>query len=338
LKFRCAELSVIHQSFQVVPAHFTVKPPTEPPQGSFVALIIFPNHHDHDLELSGSCESSKSESLLHQHPQSAPFQLHSQVWNNVFPAVFPIPAPDPDWWTLNINSQFVSSDIEVHQECLIALASVSLKPPRANEVGMDSLSAVFQPASQPSGLSQQSFYFNEPANFDIDCEQEALLAFPDSASYMEVRNSISPLQLDWNSMASTSTPRSNCDFSSMTSRVSTPLGNETLCQESQQHRKNQISVFRSFKCPHCPKQFASKYRLESHIQNSHRHPSICSDCGKSFTLSKDLNRHRQLLSCQEGLSPTRLFACKCGKTYPRKDRLLRHLRTRKSEGDKHHAV
>lgn len=256
-------------SFQVVLAHFTVKSPTKPPQGSFVALIISPHHHDHDLELSGSCESSKSEYLLNQHPQSAPFQLHGQVWNDDFPAVFPIAGPDPDWWTLNINSESVSSDIEVHQECLIALASVSLEPPRANGVGMDSLSAVFQPASQPSGLSQQSLDFNVPAIFDIDFGQEALLAFPDSASCMVVRNSISPLQSDWNSMASTSTPRSEYDFSGTTSRVSTPLRNETLYQESQSYRKSQISVLRSFKCPHCSKPFTSEHRLGYVLQLSY---------------------------------------------------------------------
>jgi len=163
--------------------------------------------------------------------------------------VFSIAAPDPDWWTDNINSELVSS--EVHQECRIALASVSLETPRANEVGTDSISAAFQPASQLFGLSQQSLDFNVPANFDIDFEQEASQAYPDSASCMVVQNS----------MKSSSTPRSDCDFYGTTSRVSTPLGNETLCQESQENRKSQIPVLRSFKCPHCSELFSSEQRL-----------------------------------------------------------------------------
>ena len=188
--------------------------------------------------------------------------------------MFPIAAPDPDWWTLNINSQFVSSDIEVHQECLIALASVSLKPPRANEVGMDSLSAVFQPAFSQSGFSQQLFDFNAPPPHDIDVGQEALEAFPDSANRMTVQNSMSSTHIDWNSTTSFSTSRSDCDSSRTTSKVSKPLGNETFGQEPQQEHKSLISALRSFPCPHCLRFFKSEELLR-YILLSSRIVTLC---------------------------------------------------------------
>jgi uncharacterized Zn-finger protein len=144
-------------------------------------------------------------------------------------------------------------------------------------------------------------------------------------------------------MQSSSTPRFDCDFYGTISSVSTPLGNETLCQEPRENRKSQISAFQPFNCPHCSNPFSSEQRLRYHIQKSHkrlRHPNICDDCGRSFTLPKDLRRHLQTLSCRKGSAPTRLFACKCGKTYSRKDHLLRHISVtiRRPEDDIHLAV
>jgi hypothetical protein len=111
--------------------------------------------------------------------------LHGQVRNDDSHALFSIAAPDPDWWTDNINSEFVSS--EVHQEYRIALASVSLEPPRT--IGTDSISVAFQPTYQPSGFSQQSLGFNVPDYLDIDFEHKASQAYPDSASCMVAQNS-----------------------------------------------------------------------------------------------------------------------------------------------------
>jgi hypothetical protein len=182
--------------------------------------------------------------------------LQGLVWNDDSHAVSPIAAPDPEWWTENINCV----DTEVHQECPITLASV-FEPPLAIEVGMDSLSAVFQPAFPQSGFSQELFDFNGSPPHDIDVEQEALEAFPDSANRMTVQNSMSSTQIDWNSTTSSSTLRSDCDSSRTTSRVSTPLGNETFGQESQQERKSRISALRSFPCPHCTRVFKSEERL-----------------------------------------------------------------------------
>lgn len=203
---------------------------------------------------------------------------------------------------------------------------------------MDSLSAVFQPAFSQSGFSQQLFDFNAPPPHDIDVGQEALEAFPDSANRMTVQNSMSSTHIDWNSTTSFSTSRSDCDSSRTTSEVSKPLGNETFGQESQQEHKSLISALRSFPCPHCLRFFKSEELLGSHEQISHRHQ--CNDCGQRFTLFKDLKRHQQTLSCQEGLAARRSFACKCGKTYVRNDHLLRHISkaTRGKGDDKRHAV
>jgi hypothetical protein len=187
--------------------------------------------------------------------------LQSQVWNDEFRAAATIAAPHPPWWTDNINPEFVSGDVEIYQGCLIALESVYYEPPSAIVAGTGSLSAAFQPASEPSAFSQQSLDLNVPANFDIDVELEALLAFPDGSNCMVFQDSTSLLQSDWNSTSLSSTPRSDCDFSSPTSTVSTILGNETFCHKSHQNRKSQISVLPSFKCPHCSAFFTSEQRV-----------------------------------------------------------------------------
>jgi hypothetical protein len=207
--------------------------------------------------LSGPCQSNKSEYLLNQHPQSAPFQLFDQVWNNDFLAESPIAAPDPEWWTDNINCDLVSGDVQVYQKCQVAPASVSLETPCVNEVGTDSLSAEFQPANLLFGDSQQLLDFN----FDIDFEQEAFQAHPNSENCIVAQNSNSPSQSDWNSFDSSSTPPSVCDLSGSDSRVSTPPGNETLSQESPQNGKRLISVLHSFKRPHYSEICSSEQRI-----------------------------------------------------------------------------
>lgn len=275
-------------------------------------FIIPPNHHGHGLELSGPCQFNKSEFLLNQYSQSASLQLYGQVWNDDSHAAISTTAPDPDWWTDNINSEAFSD--EVHQDCRIALASVSPEIPCANEVGTASVLAAFQTTSQPSGFCQQSFGFNVPASFDIDFEREALLAYPDGATCKVVQNSISLVQSDWNSMKPSSARR------------------------SRKKSKSQFSSLRPFKCPQCFKPFPSERHLGYHIQESHS--KICGFCGRGFGLSKDLKRHQDTTSCLNGSAPTRPFACTCGKRFARKDHLQRHISNTigRSEDDKHLVV
>jgi len=207
----------------------------------------------------------------------------------------------------------------------------------ADEVELESMSPAFQLSSQPFGFAQQPLGSNILANHDIEIAQRARLARPDTANCMVDTSSISPAQSIWNSTLSSSTPESPCDLYISTDRVSTPLRNETLYQESHETDKAQISVLRPFRCPHCPRPFLVAQRFSEHLQSHHKHiqqPNICDCCGKHFTLSKDLKRHLQTV-----LS-TQLFACKCGKAYKRKDGLQRHIGAKfeKSKGGEHRAV
>jgi hypothetical protein len=178
-------------------------------------------------------------------------------------AVSETAAPDPDWWTANINPEIVSDDIRVHHDCQITPASVSAETSEVYEVGMDSMSAVFQPAdNSPFGYSQDLFDLNIFFDFDIDGHQ-ALQAYPNDTYCMTEQDSISSTQWDSTSFDSSSTPPSSkCDFSSTNSRVSTTSEIETLSQESLQNGKSQILILQSFKCQHCLELFSDKQRLE----------------------------------------------------------------------------
>lgn len=277
----------------------------------------------------------------------ASIKLQGQVWNHDFRAVVPIADLDPPWWNENINSELFSNDIELCQESPIALEIVHHEPPGEFGVGPDSLSAVFQPASYPSGFSQQSPDVNVPANSDIDLELEALLAFPDGSNYTVFQDPTFPHHSDWDSVPLSSfTPQSDCDLFSPISTVSTSAEDENRFHESHQNCKSQISALPSFRCPRCSALFSSEQRVgyvaaqlyawmfidndRSHIQTSHRHASKCNGCGKRFTIPKDLRRHLQTsASCRKGSAP--LFACKCGATFVRKDHLLRHIRRKTEE-------
>ncbi len=326
--------------------------PDEAPQGRFVIPIISPDHHQHDLELSGSCPSNKSEFLLNQYPQSAPFQLHSQVWNDDSHTVSSIAAQDPHWWTDFVNTEPFAN--EVHQTSQIMSGSV-YEASHANEAP-SRISAVFQTAFQPSGSGQQSVDFNVLANFPIDFDSQAFQAYSDSAN-SKSQNSIPLIQPNWNSTESSSTPEFDCDPNNMTSTVFSPLRNKTVYQESQENPKSQISVLRAFRCPQCVQLFSSErlgyvFRLlcpfllaenyRHHIQKYHKHlqhPNICGGCRQRFSIPKDLKRHLETsTSCRKGSA--RPFACKCGSTFTRKDHFSRHIRNmaRRSEDEKHLAV
>jgi len=267
--------------------------------------------------------------------------LNGHGGNNDRLAVSETAAPDPDWWTANINPGIFSDDIRVHHDCQITSASVSAETSEVYEVGMDSMSAVFQPAdNSPFGYSQDLFDLNIFFDFDMDGHQ-ALQAYPNDTYCMTEQDSISSTQWNSSSFNSSSTPPSSeCDFSSTNSKVPTTSEIETLSQESLQNGKTQILILQSFKCQYCLELFSDKQRLESHIKRSHkhiRHPNICPDCSKRFTLPKDLKRHQQSVHQHK-----KLFMCKCGLDYSRKDHLLRHIDkvTNGSEDEKqiHHAV
>jgi len=332
LSFGYGELSVISCLVRFPQVKFLVNPPAKH-LWVFRVLIISPNHYGHGLELSGPCQSNKSELHLNQYPESTLLpQFFGQVWNVESHAVTPIAAPDPSWLT-----EFTNIVDEVNQECPFASASVSAEIPCANEVGTGSTPAAFQTATQPFG-SCQSFEVNELANSSIDFEWMALFDCPDGTNSMVAQNHISPVQSDWDSTTSSSAPSSDCDFQLDNSRVSTPPGNETLYLETQEKRKSQIPILHPFQCPHCLKPFSSERRLRSHIQKYHS--ITCETCQGVFTLRKDLRRHQQTTSCREGSTPTERFACQCGKNYSRKDHLQRHVGspTGRSEDGKHHAV
>jgi hypothetical protein len=221
------------------------KAPDEAARGSFVIPIIFPDHHGHGLELSGPCQSNKSEFPLNQYPQLAPSQLPGYAWNNGSFAVPSITGPDPEWWTDNIITESFHS--EVYQDHRSALVSVSHETPWA--FGTESISAVFEPAFQPSGFCQPTFDFDDPDFWAIDFEQEALQADPGTENCIVFDNPTSPIHMDWDSPTSSSTLRSDCDSSSPNSVALTPPKNEAFCPGSHLHRKYQISVLRPHKCP-----------------------------------------------------------------------------------------
>jgi hypothetical protein len=247
-------------------------------------------------------------------------------------------------WAGYINPESVAN--RPHQESRIALASVSTEIPCANEAGTESIAA-FQTASQLSGFSQPSVEFNITANFDNNLERNALFPYPDGMHHKVVQNSTSIVKADWNSMISSLDLRSDCDFLGKNDQFSTPPWNESF-QQSQEQRKIPISVLNPFRCPQCFNPFSSEQRLRyffcfdilglvaehyrHHVQKFHgqiQHPNICNTCGSSFTLPKDLERH-QLRSCSNRSARKRMFACRCGKEYSRRDGLLRHIT------DKHH--
>jgi hypothetical protein len=183
--------------------------------------------------------------------------------NNDSLAVSETAAPDPDWWTANINPEFFLDDICVPHDCQFAHASVSSETSGASVVGMDSMSAVLPPAdNSPFGYSQHPFDLNVNFDFDINGHQ-ALQAYPNDTYCMTEQNAISSTQRDSTSFDSSATPPSSeYDFSSTHSRVSTTPEIETLSQEPLQNEKSRILVLQSFKCQYCLELFSDKQRLQ----------------------------------------------------------------------------
>lgn len=85
-------------------------------------------------------------------------------------------------------------------------------------------------------------------------------------------------------------------------------------------------------CLTCKKRFSGQfnYRQHIHLRGCSTKPIFCAalGCNKSFTSTKDLERHERS-SCQSNLKlHPKSFACTCNKKYRRKDDLQRHLKTK----------
>ena len=90
--------------------------------------------------------------------------------------------PEPDWWTININTELVANENgvnQLHQFSPFASAGVSLEIPSSNETGSPSIEAAFQTTCQSFGSCQESFELDFQANPEVCFEQKAPLAYPD---------------------------------------------------------------------------------------------------------------------------------------------------------------
>ena len=169
--------------------------------------------------------------------------------------------PDPAWWTDFVHTELVSNEgvaNRVHQASQIASAGVSLETPSAKAAGSSSIEAAFQTTCQPFGFCQHSSGFNVPANSNIELQQKALLARPDGTNSNLARDSISPIQPDWNPATSSSALCFDRDFRDKTGRGFRRLSNEISCHKSPGKRKSQVPRLNPFECPHCCKIFSSK--------------------------------------------------------------------------------
>ncbi|GME69918.1 unnamed protein product [[Candida] boidinii] len=94
---------------------------------------------------------------------------------------------------------------------------------------------------------------------------------------------------------------------------------------------------KSYKCSVCSKSYTRNHNLVSH-ERTHRDlkPFKCSTCDKLFTRHHDLKRHESLhlkvkkFICRGILSDNET-KWGCGRTFARKDSLLKHLQTKKAK-------
>lgn len=197
--------------------------------------------------------SSQDKFLSSQYPNLASLQLYGETWNGQSHVNSSHAAPDPSWWTDNINTNIFSDEVivnQVPQESPVAFAGVSREIPYAIEAGTSSIESVFQTPRQPLGFFEEQFGINAPVSPDIDLELKALSAFPDDTNCKVFPNPTSSSALPFNS-----------DFCDKTSTGFMPLPNETICQKSQEKTKYQIPKLDPLECPHCCKLFLNKLRL-----------------------------------------------------------------------------
>lgn len=122
-----------------------------------------------------------------------------------------------------------------------------------------------------------------------------------------------------------------------------------------EHR-NMHTGDRPYKCPHCVKDFASKYTLTAHmkIHYDRKRPYECTECGKSFFSNQNLMQHERTHTgikeyecdvCQKKFGTThnldvhkivhtgyKPFVCRtCGKGFARRAEIKDHERTHTGE-------
>ncbi|KAF2108204.1 hypothetical protein BDV96DRAFT_672314 [Lophiotrema nucula] len=187
----------------------------------------------------------------------------------------------------------------------------SLSPPGISQFVNDG----FGLASQPQ-LSQQDheIELQYPNLFDLDAQDSRQSPSSASLSATSLTRSTSP-----------STSSHASDDAPQLGRVMIPV------------------IAKALLCSTCNDSFSSELRYRHHIRRNAcvaRQSFKCHACERSFTLAKDLNRHqRSAKSCPAASSQlsTGRYTCTCGKSYTRRDTLLRHFeRANKSDGDNIH--
>ncbi|KAG6614733.1 Zinc finger protein [Phytophthora cinnamomi] len=89
--------------------------------------------------------------------------------------------------------------------------------------------------------------------------------------------------------------------------------------------------FLSFQCGECPRQFSRRYALQEHLAtHTGAKPYVCParGCGKRFTTTSNLARHRRLHG--DELQPLACPVPACNKTFSTQHKLQRHMRVHMS--------
>ncbi|KAK1945557.1 Zinc finger protein 410 [Phytophthora citrophthora] len=88
-----------------------------------------------------------------------------------------------------------------------------------------------------------------------------------------------------------------------------------------------FSPFMSFQCGECPRQFSRRYALQEHLAtHTGEKAYVCParNCGKRFTTTSNLARHRRLHG--DELQPLCCPAANCTKAFTTSHKLQRHMR------------
>ncbi|OWZ21705.1 hypothetical protein PHMEG_0003696 [Phytophthora megakarya] len=111
--------------------------------------------------------------------------------------------------------------------------------------------------------------------------------------------------------------------SSMTPRFAT----EVLKPIALSSSSKTFSPFLSFQCGECPRRFSRRYALQEHLAtHTGEKAYVCParGCGKRFTTTSNLARHRRLHG--DELQPLACPAPACTKTFSTQHKLERHMR------------
>ncbi|KAG7376866.1 hypothetical protein PHYPSEUDO_012650 [Phytophthora pseudosyringae] len=94
--------------------------------------------------------------------------------------------------------------------------------------------------------------------------------------------------------------------------------------------------FLGFQCGECPRQFSRRYALQEHLAtHTGEKAYVCParGCGKRFTTTSNLARHRRLHG--DELQPLACPAPACAKTFSTQHKLQRHLRVHLGSPTRH---